>query len=285
MASSEEDLLEEITRLRAQLAARDALVRRAGEALLRDSAEVVRVVAELERKDAALKEDLQLALRFQSAMIEPLPEGGEPQVDALYLPAEIISGDFYDVARLDAGVTRIFIADATGHGIAAGLVTMFIKSEYEAAKRSTEGPARMLRALNDRLTSRYENLSLRFTALCVDIDPGARRLRYGAAAHPAPLVVHGGVAQTLETGGTFVGMARDVDFPEYTVDFVAGDVGAVFTDGLLDAAFDETRIGAILASASPRGVCSRIVTALGDLVGAGNALSDDVTFVTFRLSS
>lgn len=291
MSKTEAELLTEIAALRQQLSERDALVRRAGEELVRDSAEVVRVVAELERKDAALKEDLQQALRFQRAMIARIPEGGAVEVDAVYLPAEIISGDFYDVARLEGGVTRLFIADATGHGIAAGLATMFIKSEYEAEKRSTSGPAHILRALNERLTSRYKNLALRFSALCVDVDPAARSFRYGAAAHPAPVVSRGGQAVSLETGGTFVGIARDVDFPEFVAPFAPGDVAAVFTDGLLDArgadgrTLDEARIGSILTQAPRGSVCSTIVTALADLVGAGNPLPDDVSFVTFRLSS
>src|SRR4051794_33676299 len=96
LAALRAELVEAVARaedLRGQLADRDALVQRAGEALVRDAAEVVRVVAELERKDASLKSDLQEALRFQRAMIAPLPSDPRMELEAVYLAAEVISGD------------------------------------------------------------------------------------------------------------------------------------------------------------------------------------------------
>ncbi len=281
----------DVPRLHEALARRDALVREAGESLMRDAHEVVRVVAELERRDAMILEELQQALRFQKAMIAGLPVHRDVSSSSLYLPAETISGDFYDVAVLEPDVVRIFIADATGHGVAAGLATMFIKSEYEARKLRETSPAALLRAMNERLASSYRNLELQFTAVCMDLRPNERRLCYATAAHPGPILVRQGAAKSMPSGGTFVGVVTGVDFPEHEVSLEPGDLVVAFTDGLLDAegpggeAFGEARITDVLSGAKgdPSEASAALVRSLSRFLGESHALRDDVTVVACAL--
>ena len=279
------------TALRAELVRRDALVRHAGEALIRDASEVVRVVAQLEERDSLIREELQQALRFQRAMLGTLPEHVRVSLDALHIAADVISGDFYDVALLGPDSVRIFIADATGHGVAAGLATMFIKSEYEAHKRVSNDPSIVLASMNEMLTSRYKNLELRFTAICLDVHPAAGRVRYAAAAHPGPAIMRASGPEILATGGSFVGLAADVAFPMHEAALAPGDILIAYTDGLVDATaatgamFGEERILAALKAAHSAGTdpCAMLVRALSDFVGEGRSLTDDVTLVSLTL--
>jgi serine phosphatase RsbU (regulator of sigma subunit) len=283
----------EVSRLRAALEGRDHLVRQAGDALIRDAHEVVRVVAELEKRDAIIHEDLQQALRFQNAMISPLPARLGIAMSALHLAAETISGDFYDVTFVTPETLRIFVADATGHGIAAGLATMFIKSEYEAEKRDARRPAAILSRINERLAAAYRNLELQFTALCIDVDVSARRMVFASAAHPAPILLRAGRRRPLESGGPFVGVMTGVEFPEHEVALDAGDMLVAFSDGLLDAtsaegvAFGEAAVTHALASAQGDGseACPALVRALAAFVGEGRGLPDDVTVVALSLAA
>jgi sigma-B regulation protein RsbU (phosphoserine phosphatase) len=282
----------DVTRLREALQRRDELVRQAGDALMRDAHEVVRVVAELEQRDALINEDLQQALRFQKAMIAPLPAHPALSASAIYLAAEQISGDFYDVAFLTPDRLRILVADATGHGVAAGLATMFIKSEYEAQKRLSQRPAGVLFAINEKLSATYRNLELQFTALCMDLDLTSGRLSYASAAHPGPIVLRKGVPTSLASGGPFVGVVTGVDFPEREVSLESGDTLVVFTDGLLDASasdgrsFGESGIKEALSTLAGGGadVCPALVRALASFVGEGRGLPDDVTIVALSVA-
>src|SRR5262249_1026274 len=147
---------------------KEALLQQTTDALFRDAGEVVRVVGELERRDAAIKAEMHRALRFQRAMISPLPKHERLVFDAVYLAADLISADLYDIAVLGPDHVRMFVADATGHGIAAGLATMFVKAEYEAHKRVCGTPSALVSSMNEVLTSRYETLDLRCTAICID---------------------------------------------------------------------------------------------------------------------
>jgi serine phosphatase RsbU (regulator of sigma subunit) len=282
----------ELAQLREALKRRDELLRQAGDALIRDADEIVRVVVELEQRDALINEDLQQALRFQKAMIAPLPTHESISLSAIYLAAELISGDFYDVALLDGHRLRILIADATGHGVAAGLATMFIKSEYEAQKRVSQAPAAMLRAMNEQLSSSYRNLELQFTALCMDLDLRSGRLCYASAAHPGPVLFRSGIAEPLPSGGPFVGVITGVDFPERELALRPGDMLVGFSDGLLDAtartgaSFGEAGIVGALAGidGDAAEACPALVRALSSFVGEGHGLPDDVTIVALSLT-
>lgn len=277
----------EASRLREDVARRDALLRQAGNAMMRDADEIVRVVSALEQREAAINADLHQALTFQRAMLTRMPVHDEVALDAAYLPAELISGDFYDVSVLGPDRIRVFVADATGHGIAAGLATMFIKSEYEAIKRSPCGPGALLSTMNESLASRYRRLELRFTALCVDVYPSRRCIRYAPAAHPGPILARPGGPEILQSGGTFVGVATGITFAEHDAAFAAGDVMLAHTDGLLDAeakngeTFGEQRTLDVLARAAATGsVCPPLVRAVADFVGVGRGLTDDIAVVS-----
>lgn len=285
-------LQEEIKRLERKLARHERLLHETGAAVVRDSAELVRVLAELERSEATLKAQLHQALRFQRALHPPTLDDPRVRIEALSLPAEIISGDLYDFAAVDRDVIRVFVADATGHGVAAGLATMFIKSTYEPQKLAARTPAQVLRAMNDQLTSIYGNLELRFTAVCLDIDLAQQRLRYSTAAHPGPLLCRGEQIQRLPSHGTFVGMLSGVEFAEEEAAFADGDELVVFTDGLTDAEaadgtlFGEERTTTTIEAARRAGSspAASLVQALSKFVGEGRHLADDVTIVAVRFS-
>jgi two-component system, sensor histidine kinase LadS len=290
----------EVESLRAALASSEALLRQTRDALFRDAGQVVRALGELERRDAAMNAELHRALRFQRAMIEPLPVDDRVSLDAIYLAADVISADFYDVAFLGEDHLRIFVADATGHGIAAGLATMFVKAEYAAHKRSCPTPASLVGAINDVLTSRYETLDLRCTAICVDVHPTARRLSFSSAAHPGPMIARTGVIDHLPGSGAYIGLRASIEFPSVETTLEPGDLVIAFTDGLLDASdvagkvFGIDRVTALARSARAssreagrgepvNGLARALVNELSAFVGEGQTLLDDVTVVALAL--
>ena len=67
------------------------------------------------------------ATEVAERMSRRLPEVGPIRFGALYRPATWVSGDIYDVVRLDETHVGFYVADAVGHGMPAALLTMFIK--------------------------------------------------------------------------------------------------------------------------------------------------------------
>ncbi|MCJ7730115.1 MAG: SpoIIE family protein phosphatase, partial [Sedimentisphaerales bacterium] len=77
---------------------------------------------------SSLTEQLRLAGQVQRDFLPSyLPDNDRLRWAAIFLPAECVSGDIYDVARLDEQHIGFYIADVVGHGMPAALLTIFIK--------------------------------------------------------------------------------------------------------------------------------------------------------------
>src|SRR2546421_412349 len=75
-----------------------------------------------------LDEELRLAARLQQDFLPKLlPQLGAVYFHTLFRPAGYVSGDLYDLMRLDEHHVGFFVVDAVGHGMPAALLTMFIK--------------------------------------------------------------------------------------------------------------------------------------------------------------
>src|SRR5947207_11229487 len=75
-----------------------------------------------------LDEELRLAARVQQDFLpKSLPSVGDVRFQYLFRPAGHVSGDLYDVMRLDETHVGFYMADAVGHGMPAALLTMFLK--------------------------------------------------------------------------------------------------------------------------------------------------------------
>ena len=75
-----------------------------------------------------LDEELRLAAKLQQDFLpKQLPQVGPIHFHSLFRPAGYVSGDLYDVMRLDEKRVGFFPVDAVGHGMPAALLTMFIK--------------------------------------------------------------------------------------------------------------------------------------------------------------
>jgi serine phosphatase RsbU (regulator of sigma subunit) len=268
---------------------RDMTARRRAEAALDDANHRLRAaLTELEERDEALRADLEHARAFQQSILPALPARDGLELDVVYRPADRVGGDLYHAA-MQGSWLRLIVADATGHGVTAALSTMLLRGEYEAAREVSERPGGVLAALNARILTYYGGVGMRFTALCADLDVETGELRWSSAAHPAPLRVAGGDVTELATGGPFVGIAADAQFPEWSVRLAPGDAVCLITDGITEAPgaggeqLGEARLADALAAADRAGapLAAAVSRAVDAFVGAAG-LADDATVLAVR---
>jgi serine phosphatase RsbU (regulator of sigma subunit) len=125
----------------------------------RELAGMHRLHQSLHRHFDEIDRELQLASRLQRDF---LPRGvsriGPIRFSTLYRPCTWVSGDIFDIIQLDDSHTGFYLADAIGHGVAAGLLTMYIKHAIKPRRISTAGcelirPPEVMAMLNDQLAA------------------------------------------------------------------------------------------------------------------------------------
>lgn len=264
----------------------EAAMRAAFEASRRDA--LASRLRQLSERDETLRDELVAAGEFQRrALVRPPPMRGVA-IDVSYRPLDVVGGDLFHVSPRGEQLTRIFLADATGHGIRASLSMMLILSEYESAK-DAEDPAGVLAALNERFTSVHGHLGVRFTGLCVDLDRARGVLRMATAAHPPTWVLSSTARTELASGGPFVGLLPGMSFPEFEHPFRAGERLVAFTDGLTEAfdskgeAFGEARLLDALAGVPLGEAVKRVEKAVDNFRGS-RPLDDDATLLVLDRS-
>ncbi|MDB5302767.1 MAG: putative phosphatase [Phycisphaerales bacterium] len=186
-----------------------------------------------------LDEELRLAARLQQDFLpKTLPQVGKVHFHTLFRPAGYVSGDLYDVMRLDERRIGFYICDAVGHGMPAALLTMFIKHAL-ITKEITPGGYRLLRPsealgrLNEALIEQNLSQATFATALYGMIDVETLEVTMSCAGHPAPVVMgREGPLRSLPTEGSLLGIFPGETFTDFTTRLTPGDRLIVYTDGV-----------------------------------------------------
>jgi serine phosphatase RsbU (regulator of sigma subunit) len=230
----------------------------------------------LEEKDRRLNEDLDQARSFQQSILPVTPASPDVEFGAIYRPLEQVGGDIYDISVFAEGHFRIFVADATGHGVQASLRTIVLKSEYDRLKGRHGSPDALLQDFNRRLVRQFNPAEMLCTACCFDviINGTGARLRYVNAAHPQLLLASKGTISEIYRDGPFLGLSDEIEMTLLEQDLAVGDTIIAYTDGLSEQ-MDGTRV--------PFRVGDAVREALRGSPGVGQALEDVVArFDHFR---
>jgi serine phosphatase RsbU (regulator of sigma subunit) len=220
-------------------------------AQLREQMEAVRAeLNDLRRRDETLNfylhrvdDEMRQAARLQQDFLpKALPDIGRLQFHSLFRPAGYVSGDLYDVTRLDDRHVGFYMADAVGHGVPAALLGMFLKHALQTkdANGRLLEPAETLKRLNQLWLDQRLSQSAFATALYGTIDTETLELRFARAGHPCPILMRaGGAVEELDSHGCLLGVFDDEAFDTYVTTLRPGDRMLVYTDGIEVAFWDD----------------------------------------------
>jgi len=208
----------------------------------RELAVAARFGSGLRGEVARMQEELQLAAQVQREFLpREFPEVGDIRIGVFWRPASWVSGDVYDVVRLDERHLGVFIADAVGHGVPAALLTMVICRGLPA-KDVGNGtyrivpPGEALARINAEMIAHQGSTTRFATAVYAVIDTQTGSARLACAGHPAPVVLRaGGAMDLVPAHGSLLGVFDDERFDEVTVELAPGDRLLLHSDGLEQA--------------------------------------------------
>src|SRR6266849_302825 len=188
---------------------------------------------ELEQWRRDLERDLAAARLTQQSLIpqKPLVMPGW-QVAACYRPVIQVGGDIYGWLRMRDGRVLFWIADGTGHGAAAALLTTLAKLLFHHGSMDHDSPASLMEAVDNDFRSIFGARSF-MTAMCVALDPATGQAQVVGAGHPSLLVVHhDGTTESIASVAPPLGLIKRTAFTETAIDLEPGDAFLLYTDGL-----------------------------------------------------
>ena len=205
----------------------------------------------LRRRDETLKfymtrldEELRLAARLQQDFLpKQLPQVGPVYFHVLFRPAGYVSGDLYDMLRLDEKHVAFFLVDAVGHGMPAALLTMFIKRALVCKEIVPGGyrllpPGETLQRVNEALIDQNLSAATFATAIYGVLNTESLVLTIATAGHPAPLLMRGDAMNDITVEGPLLGVFPGEAYSSSTLQLQAGDRLLVYSDGV-EVAFNE----------------------------------------------
>jgi len=166
-----------------------------------------------------------------------LPDSDKLKWAVSFMPADWVSGDIYDVARLDEKHIGFYLADAVGHSIPAALLTMFLKHAIQMRKTTGNeykifSPLEVISDLNQRMLE--QNLSgCQFTTSCYFLlNTQTLQLSFCRAGHPYPILIpKNKEPQLLQTKGSLLGVFDSAQFQQETIQLSVGDKLVIYSDG------------------------------------------------------
>ena len=245
---------------------------------------------ELENWRRDHERDLAAARLTQQSLIPQKPPALPGwEIATCYRPVIQVGGDIYGWLRMKDGRIVFWIADGTGHGAAAALLTTLAKLLFHHGSAEHDTPARVMEAVNHDFRSIFGGRSF-MTAMCIAVDPSTGRASIVGAGHPPLLIARRSAAtETIASVAPPLGLIDHPEFTETIVDLKPGDAFLLYTDGLFGSRkgngprLNPQRLGKMLDRSAPsvEALLGRILTQTAP-AKAGDGLPDDVAALAVR---
>ena len=246
-----------------------------------------RLEKENQRHLKRLEQELAEARAFQQSMLPP-EQGwvGGISIAARYQPSAELGGDFYDYVAVGQDGGTLLVADVSGHGASAAMLTGVVKSAFHSASAEGYEPLCIVaRVANGIQTFSFDRF---ITLICVRISASQSLLEYVNAGHPPGILWGAGRDPTLmEATGPLISPALlNSSWKQETLRFRSQDRLLLFTDGIEDVAGDRGYfgLGGIVREVTQNpegGACllDRILSSVREFTG-GRRIHDDLTLLT-----
>lgn len=251
-----------------------------------ENARMVRLAREQER----IQHDAFLARNIQQGLLpRRLPEREFFQLYSITMPAEAVGGDYYDVVELPDGRCGFAVADVSGKGLPAAILTASLQGAFSAVAAGNPELGGLFGRVNDYLCERTPPEM--YATLFYGVLGANGKFDFVNAGHVCPLVVCADRTVNRLVSSNFpVGLFPRSTYEVQSVQLQPGDLVAICSDGVTEAhdgvgeLFGETRLWNLLegcAGQPPEEVSRHVVAKLREFVGTAPQ-SDDITLTVIR---
>jgi len=169
----------------------------------------------------------------QSILPQRVPAYAGFDIFGKTIPAEIISGDFYDFIPISDSILGLAIADGSGHGLPAALV---VRDVYMGLRMAADRDFKIVKTM-EKLNAiiHRSRITTKFVSLFYgELETGGIMI-YANAGHNYPFVLHSSRTELLKQGGPVMGPTPDATYVRGYVQLEPGDVLCLYSDGIVEA--------------------------------------------------
>ena len=184
--------------------------------------------------DDALETEIVSELRSAKSIQQKLLPAGKwvagKRYSYMYIPCRDIGGDLPEIYEVD-GSTCGVIADVSGKGISAGMLTAFVKAAYD---KTTPSPSGAISKLSERFRELGLDEKNYITVAAARIDGDS--ITYSMAGHNAPILLKsdGGITRITLNSPPVSNWFENPRYFEDTIPYKKGDILVLLTDGVTE---------------------------------------------------
>ena len=233
-----------------------------------------------------MERELLSAQRMQQRLLPAGKSMGGVPYAYMYIPCFGVGGDMPDVYELD-GQTYGVLADVSGKGISAGMLSAFVKAGLDKKQPDL---AKALNALNVKFNELNQDERSYVTVAGVRMDKATGKMRYVSAGHNVPILLKNayGIHEIESPAPPISTWMPDFVYEERELPFEKGDLLVLLTDGVTECMnakgeqFGVERAeNVLMQSRGAEDFIGKLKSALG--VFSGGKFSDDITAIAFDL--
>ncbi|MEI0524558.1 SpoIIE family protein phosphatase [Brachyspira murdochii] len=240
-----------------------------------------------------LKQDIEYASKLQKSILS-YGNTSIPKNDISifhYAPNEV-SGDYSGIKSINDGWYAILLADVSGHGVAASMLTILIKSFFDShviMDSKNNEPSEFLRQMNNFFIGENFDKNLFASVFYAIYNNETGKLICSSAGSPKPICKSKDEIIEIDVGGPLIGMMEDTEYTETEIQLNHNDIIFIFTDGAYEI-FDKDgkMFGDELLKSTFIKHSHKDVNVIKDCIikelksFSDNILSDDISMIMLR---
>ncbi len=218
-----------------------------------DNTYIMNTREKLEEMNKNLIDNLQVAKSMHLSLIpQDLPNNKNIKFESIFLPSDEIGGDFYYIDEIEIEKKKYYLAmlaDVSGHGIGASMLTVLVKDVYGDFKSSFEHNkdidlSLFLKMMNRKIINLNMNGSKFVTLFVILIDIENKVMKYSSAGHPHAITINKeGKSETFGMDKSPpVGIIEEFNYMEEIRNIKSGEKICLFSDGILDIFSNEQEL-------------------------------------------
>lgn len=260
--------------------------------VLRDITSIRKLYQEMHAQNQILRDEIEMARRLQVSLLPEPPEDHRMDFSLIFMPCKTLGGDFVDIFHIDDSHIGLYIADVSGHGVPASLLTVFLHSTMNKELLS---PAKALEELYHEFNRSRLDKDMYIAIFYTIIDLDSKTMLYSnAGLNAAPVVYSDTRFNLLRLPGIPISnWSKKPEYCDSSIKLQPGDKLFMYTDGILEMKnetneqYGEERLLDILLKSDlkPKQLLMQIKKSAFQFSGikSVNELQDDVTIALLEI--